>query len=121
MRESILFAYKKGIKCVKNANFICNNVDISSKSQVKYLGVTIDNNMLGYTMGNSVRKIIPESRFYTEKSISRFTRQQLFVLLLFIPVSIVLATLGLEVIKKGSITSCKFCQNKVIRYVLRYH
>ena len=50
----------------------CNSVEISSKSQVKYLGVTIDNDMSGSTMGNSVvKKINSRIEFLYRKGVFR--------------------------------------------------
>ncbi len=48
----------------------CNGADISAKSQVKYLGVTIDQDMSGTTMGNSViKKINSKIKFLFRKSV----------------------------------------------------
>ena len=47
--------------------FVC--VDISSKSQVKYLCVTIDNDKSDPTMGNSVKKINSRTKCLYRKGV----------------------------------------------------
>ena len=47
----------------------CNNIETEAKPSVKYLGVTLDQDMTGKTMGgNVVRKINSVLRFLYRKS-----------------------------------------------------
>ena len=55
----------------------CNSVDTSSKSQVKYLCVTIADDMSGSTMGNSVvKKINSRIKFLYRKSVFRGLKEK---------------------------------------------
>ena len=56
--ESILFGSVRKLKNVSKMNITCDNVEIEAKSSVKYLGLTMDQDMTGTTMGNSVIKKI---------------------------------------------------------------
>ena len=56
--ESILFGTVRKLKKVSKMKIEGNNVDIEAKSSVKYLGVTLDQDMTGITMGGSVVKKI---------------------------------------------------------------
>ena len=66
--ESILFASMERLGKVNKMSVFCNNVNISSKSNIKYLGVTLDQYMAGTSMGTSVvKKYMLRSNFYIEK------------------------------------------------------
>ena len=52
--ESVLFASKKRLSDVNKLSIKCNDVNIESKKSVKYLGMVLDQDMSGSTMGTSV-------------------------------------------------------------------
>ena len=57
----------------------CNNVEIEAKSSVKYLGVVLDQDMTGKTMGgNVVRKVNSVLKFlYRKSSFLKFRNRKL--------------------------------------------
>ena len=66
--ESILFASKKRLANTKEMSISCNNVNIKAKSSVKYLGLTIDQDMSGTSMSTSVLgKVNAKTKFLYRK------------------------------------------------------
>ena len=53
--ESILFGSNKRLAKCKELNITCNGIDTGSVSEVTYLGVTLDQNLSGFSM---ISKII---------------------------------------------------------------
>ena len=67
--ESILFGSKRKLKKASKLNIVCNNVSIESKTNVKYLGAVIDQDMSGTTMGtNVIKKVNSGLKFLFRKS-----------------------------------------------------
>ena len=67
--ESILFASKKILKRVSSLEIVCNDVKIEPKTNVKYLGAVIDQDMSGKTMCTSViKKVNAGLKFLYRKS-----------------------------------------------------
>jgi len=56
--ESILFATKKKLSKCNRLNIMCNNKEIESKSSIKYLGVTFDQDFSGLSMASLMLKKI---------------------------------------------------------------
>ena len=52
--ESILFGSVRKLKKASKMKISCNNVEIEAKSSVKYLGVVLDQDLTGKTMGGNV-------------------------------------------------------------------
>ena len=74
--ESIVFASKKKLKKVSKMKIVCNNVDIESKSSVKYLGATLDQDMSGKSMGQSVIKKVNAGLKFLYRKAGFFTRKE---------------------------------------------
>ena len=54
--ESIVFASKSKLKKVAKLKITCNGTEIESKDKVKYLGVVIDQDLSGTSLGNNIIK-----------------------------------------------------------------
>ena len=54
--ESILFGFNQWLKQTNNLNISCNGINVNAKDSVKYLGVTLDQNMSCSKMGTAVIK-----------------------------------------------------------------
>ena len=52
--DSILFGSECKLKKVSKMKISCNNIEIEAKSSAKYLGVTLDEDMTGKSMGGNV-------------------------------------------------------------------
>ena len=52
--ESIQYASKKRVGNINKMSVTCDDVNFSSESNIKYLGVTVDQDMAGTSMGTSV-------------------------------------------------------------------
>ena len=120
--ESILFASKKKIKKCSKLVIKCKDVEIESKQNVKYLGATIDQDMSGSTMGNTViKKVNSGLKFlYRKSGFLNFRERKLLC-------SALLQSrfdYGYNVYYRG-LAQCfkkkiQTAQNKMIRYILGY-
>ena len=77
--ESILFGSVRKLKTASKMKISCNNVEIEAKHSVKYLGVVLDQDMTGKTMGgNVVRKVNSVLKFlYRKSSFLKFRNRKL--------------------------------------------
>ena len=75
----ILFSSVRKLKKAPKMKLSCNNVEIEAKSSVKYLGVVLDQDMTGKTMGgNVVRKVNSVLKFlYRKSSFLKFRNRKL--------------------------------------------
>ncbi len=120
--ESILFGTKHRLKKVSQMDITCNNVKIEAKSSVKYLGVTLDQDISGKTMGdNVVKKINSVLKFlYRKNSYLKYNHRKLLSSALIqsrfdYGYNIYYRGLGKDVQKK-----LQTAQNKMIRFILDY-
>jgi len=120
--ESIVFGSKRKLNKVSSLNVYCNNIKIESKSNVKYLGVMIDQDLSGKTMGNSIIKRINSGlRFmFRKKEFLKFRERKL----LYISLLQSRFNYGYNVYYRN-ITKCvknklQTAQNKIIRYILDF-
>ena len=120
--ESILFGSVRKLKKVSKMKITCNNVNLEAKSSVKYLGVTLDQDMTGETMGSSVvKKINSVIKFlYRKSSFLKFRNRKLLC-------SALLQSrfdYGFNFYYRGLYKDIKLkfqtAQNKMIRYILDY-
>ena len=120
--ESILFGSVCKLKKVSKMEISCNNINIEAKSSVKYLGVVLDQNMRGETMGgNIVKKVNSVLKFlYRKSSFLNFRNRKLLC-------SALLQSrfdYGYNFYYRGLYEDIKLkfqtAQNKMIRYILGY-
>jgi len=121
--ESILFGSVHKLKKVSKMKISCNNVEIEAKSSVKYLGVVLDQDMTGSTMGNNVvKKINSVLKFLHRKSsFLKFSNRKLLC-------SALLQSrfdYGYNFFYRGMYCDIKLkfqtAQNKMIRFILEYN
>ena len=121
--ESILFGSVHKLKKVSEMKISCNNVEIEAKSSVKYLGVVLDQDMTGSTMGNNVvKKVNSVLKFLHRKSdFLKFSNRKLLC-------SALLQSrfdYGYNFFYRGMycdlVTKFQTAQNKMIRFILEYN
>ena len=67
--ESILFGSARKLRKVASFNVTCGEVTLKSKTEVKYLGATLDKNLSGNTMcTNVIRKVNNGLKFLYRKA-----------------------------------------------------
>ena len=120
--ESILFGSKRKLKKVSKLNIVCNDVQLESKSSVKYLGATIDQNMSGKTMGtNVVKKVNSGLKFlYRKSGFLNFSHRKLLCSALLqcrFDYAYNVYYRGLEKSIKNKLQTA---QNKTVRFILGY-
>jgi len=120
--ESILFGSKSKLKKMSKLNISCNDVQLESKSSVKYLGATIDQNMSGKSMGtNIVQKVNSGLKFlYRKKDFLNLKYRKLLCASLLqcrYDYAFNVYYRGLE---KSIKTKLQTAQNKTVRYILGY-
>ena len=87
---------------VNKMSVTCNNVNISSKSNIKYLGVTLDQDMADTSMGTSVvKKINGKIKFLYRKKTFGELKKERCIRLYFNQVSTVPAIHGIEGYQKS--------------------
>ena len=120
--ESILFGSKKKLSKCSQMSISCNNVDICSKSQVKYLGITIDHDMSGTTMGTSViRNINSKIKFlYRKGSYFGFKEKKMLCSAIIQPSFDYACNSWYRGLQQTLKNKLQVCQNKIIRYMLGY-
>ena len=120
--ESILFGSVRKLKKVSNMKISCNSMQIEAKSSVKYLGVVLNQDMTGKTMGsNVVKKINSVLKFlYRKSSFLKFRNRKLLC-------SALLQSrfdYGHNFYYRGLYKDIKVkfqtAQNKMIRFILDY-
>lgn len=120
--ESILFASKKKLKKHSYLNINCKGVKIEAKSNVKYLGAVIDQDMSGHTMGNSIiKKVNAGLRFLYRKSGFLNLRERKLLCSALLQSRL---DYGYNVYYRG-LEQClkkklQTAQNKMVRYILGY-
>lgn len=120
--ESILFGSSKKLCNKSEMKITCKQTDINSKAIVKYLGVDIDQNMSGDTIGNeNVKKINNKLKFLYRKASFLNLRERTMLCSAMLQSHFDYACnfwyRGLcSYIKKRLQTA----QNKIIRYILDY-
>ena len=103
-------------------NIICNDVLLESKSSVKYLDATIDQNLSGKSMGTSVvKKVNNGLKFlYRKSGFLNFNHRKLLCSALLqcrFDYAYNVYYRGLE---KSIKTKLQTAQNKTVRYILGY-
>ena len=100
----------------------CNGVEIEAKSSVKYLGVVLDQDMSGRTMGSNVVKKVNSvlKFFYRKNSFLNYTNRKLLCSALIqsrfdYGYNVYYRGLGTDLKKK-----LQTAQNKMIRFILNY-
>jgi len=121
--ESILFASNPKLSKCKSLKINCNGVDITSTNTVKYLGVQIDQNMSGTSMGNSVvKRINSRIKFLYRKQI--YLNRKIRIMLssaLVLPIFDYACTSWYNGQCKKIKTKLQTAQNKLVRFILGFH
>ena len=125
--ESMLFGSRKKLKLHKSLNISCNGVKISSKSEVKYLGTYLNQNMDGSgTVNRIISKCNSRLKFMYRQArcLSQDARKTLCNALIMCHLDYCNAS-WYNSLSKSLKHKLQVCQNKVVRYVLnvgyRYH
>ena len=120
--ESILFGSVRKLKKVSKMKITCNNIDIEAKSTVKYLGVALDQDMTGKTMGTSVvKKINSVLKFlYRKSSFFKFRNRKLLCSALLQSRFDYGHNFYYRGLYKEIQLKLQTAQNKMIRFILNY-
>jgi len=121
--ESILFASKKRLGKIDEMSVSCNDVDINAKSSVKYLGVTLDQDMSGTTMGTSViKKVNSKIKFLYRKRVFFGVKERKMLCSALLQSNFDYACNSwYRGLQKKLRDRLQTAQNKIIRYILNYH
>ena len=101
----------------------CNGVDISAKDKVKYLGVTIDQDMSGSSMGNFVvQNVNSKIKFlYRKGSLLGFKKKEMLYSAMIQYSYDYACNSWYRGLKKQVKHKLQTSQNKAIRLILGYH
>ena len=120
--ESIVFGSKYKLRKESKMNISCNNVPIEAKSNVKYLGVILDQDMSGETTGSKiVKKVNSGLKFLYRKSEFLNVKNRKLLCLAMLQSRF---DYGYNVYYRGLReevkTKLQTAQNKIIRFILSY-
>ena len=120
--ESIVFGSKYKLRKESKMNISCNNVPIEAKSNVKYLGVILDQDMSGETTGSKiVKKVNSGLKFLYRKSEFLNVKNRKLLCSAMLQSRF---DYGYNVYYRGLReevkTKLQTAQNKIIRFILRY-
>ena len=120
--ESILFASKRKLKKASELNITCQGVKIESKSNVKYLGAVLDQDMSGTTMGKSViKKVNASLKFlYRKSGCLKFTERKLLCSSLLQSRIDYAFNVYYRSLQKCIRNKVQTAQNKFVRFILGY-
>ena len=121
--ESILFASKRKLKTRNCLNIVCNNIQIKSVDNVKYLGAYLDQSLSGVTMAKNVlKKVNGRLKFLYRQcnnlssNIKKTLANSLINCHFDYSCSYWFSTLPLDYRKK-----LQTSQNKIVRFVNNFH
>ena len=117
--ESILFGSKNKLKKGTSLNIKCNQVNIESKAEVKYLGCTIDNHLSGEAICSKIFKRVNGCiKFMYRKNASLGTNERkLLCTSLLQPLFDYAAISWFYGLSKKSKDKLQICQNKMMRCI----
>jgi len=120
--ESILFGSKKKLKKVSTLDVKCNGVTLVSKSNVKYLGATLDQDLGGTSMGlSAVKKINSGLKFlYRKAEFLKSKERKLICTALLQSKFDYGCNMWFRCVGKSIRDKLQTAQNKIIRYILDY-
>ena len=120
--ESILFGTHKKLAIRNDMNIQCKGIDIDSKPCVKYLGVNIDQDMSGTTIGsNYIKKINGKLKFLHRKvSFFRFEDRKMLSSALLQSHFDYACNFWFRNLNSNILHKFQTAQNKIIRYILQY-
>jgi hypothetical protein len=120
--ESVLFASKKKLSVINEMSISCNDVKIEGKKSVKYLGMVIDQDMSGSSMGTSVvQKVNSKIKFlYRNKVFFGIKERKMLCSALLQSNFDYACKSWYRGLQKRIKVRLQNAQNKIIRYILDY-
>ena len=118
--ESILFGSKRKLKKFSKLTIVCNDVNIESKTSVKYLGVHLDQSLSGEVIGCKViKKVNSRLKFLYRKGkyFNTYCKKLLASALIQCHMDYACAS-WYSGLTKTTKSRLQICQNKVIRCIL---
>lgn len=121
--ESILFGSRRKLKKARSLNVKVNNVTLQSKESVKYLGATLEQDLNGQIMGNSVvSKVNSGVKFlYRQASFLDIREKKLLCSAMLQSRFDFSCNIWFRALSMSVKNRLQTAQNKMIRYILGYH
>ena len=120
--ESIIFGSKRRLRKVSSFNVKCGEVTLRSKTEVKYLGATLDQCLSGNTMcTNVIRKVNSGLKFLYRKACFLETKERKMICTAFLQSKFDYGcNIWYRSVTKAMKHKLQSAQNKIVRFILKY-